>query len=169
MESHQFVMIRNLSVFFTLVFVLTTTFDIWTTWVALQLGYTETNPLTDTSSIQAMAIPEVFTLFIGIAMIATGVHFSKTLAPLPDERFATYAKRFWSTEKFFKLLVFFPMIVAVVRIVVVLNNASFIFNGWGLFGEDTPWVDLVVMWVFFMIFFRPTTYMVYRVCRVSTP
>ena len=162
-------MTRNLSFFFAIVFVLTTTFDIWTTWVGLQLGYTETNPFTDTSSIRTMAIPEVFTLLIGIAMIATGVRFSKTLRPLPDERFAPYAKRFWSTEKFFKLLVFVPMIVAIVRIVVVLSNASRIFGGWGLFGQDTRWVDLVVMWVFFMIFLRPTTYMVYRVCRASTP
>ncbi len=163
-------MTRNLILLFAVTFVLTTTFDIWTTWVAVnQLGYTETNPLTDTSSIQGMAIPEIITLFIGIAMIAVGVHFSKTLHPLPDERFASYYKRFWSVEIFFKLLVFFPIIIAVVRIVPVLSNASFIFNGWGLFGKDTPWIDLIVMCIFFMIFMRPTTYMVYRVCRASTP
>ena len=46
-------------------FVLTTTLDIWTTWVAIyQFGYYELIPFTDTSSIQAMAIPEVITLFI---------------------------------------------------------------------------------------------------------
>ena len=163
-------MIRNLILFFVVTFVLTTTLDIWTTWVGVnQLGYTETNPLTDNSSIQGMAIPEIITLFIGIAMIAVGGHCSKTLCPLRDERFASYYKRFLSVEKFFNLLVLLPILVAVVRIVPVLSNASFIFGGWGLFGEDTPWIDLIVMCIFFMILVRPTTYMVFRVCRASTP
>ena len=166
----QLAMIRNMILFFVVTFVLTTTLDIWTTWVAVnQLGYTETNPLTDTSSIQGMAIPEIITLFIGVAMIAVGAHFSKTLRPPPDERFASYFKRFLSVEKFFNLLVLFPILVAVVRIVPVLSNASLIFFDWGLFGEDTPWIDLIVMLIFFMIFIRPTIYMVFRVCRASTP
>ena len=63
-------MTRNLSGLFAVTFVLTTTLDIWTTWVGInELGYTEMNPLTDTSSIQAMARPEVITLFIGIVMV----------------------------------------------------------------------------------------------------
>ncbi len=63
-------MTRNLSLFFAVTFVLATTLDIWTTWVGVhQFGYTETNPITDTSSIRAMAIPEIITLFIGIAMV----------------------------------------------------------------------------------------------------
>lgn len=69
-------MTRNLSYLFVVTFVLTTTLDIWTTWVGVhQFAYTELNPFTDTSSIQAMAIPEVITLFIGIAMVAAGAHF----------------------------------------------------------------------------------------------
>ena len=163
-------MTRNLILFFAVTFFLTTALDIWTTDVGVnQLGYTETNPLTDTSSIQGMAIPEIITLFIGVAMIAVGAHFSKTLRPLPDERFASYFKRFLSVEKFFNLLVLFPILVAVVRIVPVLSNGSLIFFDWGLFGEDTPWIDLIVMIIFFMIFIRPTIYMVFRVCRASTP
>ncbi len=63
-------MTRNLTLFFAVTFFLTTALDIWTTDVGVnQLGYTETNPLTDTSSIRAMAIPEVIALFIGIAMV----------------------------------------------------------------------------------------------------
>ena len=159
---------RNLILLFTLTFVLTTTLDIWTTWVGVnQLGYPELNPFTDTSSIQAMAIPEVITLFIGIAMIAAGVHFSKTLRPLPNERFASFCKRFWSVEQFFHILVYFPIVFAAIRIITVLSNTSVILSGWGLYEEDSFWVDAVVMFLFFLIFTPPTTYFIYLVCRAS--
>ena len=161
-------MTRNLILLFAATFVLTTAFDIWTTWVGVnQLGYTELNPLTDTSSIEAMAIPEVFTLFIGIAMVAAGVRFAKRLRPLPDERFGPFYRRFLTDEKFFHLLVLIPMLVAVVRIVPVLSNASFIFYGWGLFEIDAWWTNKIVMIIFFMILTRPTAYFIYVVCRAS--
>ena len=163
-------MTRNLSLFFAVTFVLTTTLDIWTTWVGIhQFGYTETNPFTDTNSVQAMAIPEIIALFIGIAMVALGAHFSKTLCPLPDERFASFYKKIWSAEKFFKLLVLLPIIFAVARIVAVLSNTSLILYDWGLYGEDTRWLNLFVRTIFFMIFARPTTYFIYLICRASTP
>ncbi len=162
-------MTRNLTLFFAVAFVLTTSLDIWTTWVGVhQFGYTETNPFTDTSSIQAMAIPEIITLFIGIAMVAVGANFSKTLCTLPNERFASFNKRFWSAEKFFKFLVLLPIIFAVARIVAVLSNTSVILYDWGLYGEDTRWLNLFVRTVFFMIFARPTMYFIYLVCRAST-
>ena len=163
-------MTRNLVLLFAAIFVLTTAFDIWTTWVGVnQLGYTELNPLTDTSSVQSMAIPEIFTLFIGIAMVAAGAHLAKELRPLTDERFSPFYKRFLTVEKFFHLLVLFPMLVAVVRIVPVLSNASFIFYGWGLFEIDAWWINTIVMIVFFMILTRPTAYFIYLVCRASKP
>lgn len=163
-------LIRNLSGLFAVTFVLTTTLDIWTTWVGVnQLGYTELNPFTDTSSIQAMAIPEVVALFIGIAMVAIGAHFSETLRPLPDERFASFYKRFWTVERFFHILVYFPIVFAAVRIVTVLSNTSVILSGWGLYEEDSFWFDTFIMFIFFLIFTRPTTYSIYLVCRASGP
>ena len=163
-------MTRNLTLFFAVTFFLTTALDIWTTDVGVnQLGYTETNPLTDTSSIRAMAIPEVITLFIGIAMVAAGAHFCKTLRPLPDERFASFYKRLWSAEKFFKFLVIFPILLAVVRFVTVLSNTSLILYDWGLYGASTPWLNLFIRSIIFMIFVRPTVYFVYLICRASTP
>ncbi|MDE0451796.1 MAG: hypothetical protein OXI90_08505 [Gammaproteobacteria bacterium] len=162
-------MVRNLTLFFAGTFVLTTTFDLWTTWVGVhQYGYTETNPLTDTSSIRAMANPEIVTAFIGMAMVAAGARYSKTLRPLPDEKFTSYYKRFLSIN-LFDLVVLFPILLAVVRVVPVLSNTSLILFDFGLFGVDTPWVDLVVMIVFFMIFTRPTTYFIYLICRASKP
>ena len=161
-------MTRNLILLFALTFVLTTTLDIWTTWVGVnQLGYTELNPFTDTSSIQAMAIPEVITLFIGIAMVAAGTHFSRKIRPLPEERFASFYKRFWNVEQFFHVLVYFPIVVAAVRIVTVLSNTSVILSGWGLHEEDSFWFDMFIMFLFFLIFTRPTTYCIYLVCRAS--
>ena len=163
-------MTRNLILLFTMTFVLTATLDIWTTWVGVnQLGYTELNPFTDTSSIQAMAIPEIITMFIGIAMISAGAHFSRTLRPLPDERFASFYKRFWSVEQFFHILVYFPIVSAAVRIVTVLSNTSVILSGWGLYSVDSFWSDTAILFVFFLIFTRPTTYCIYLVCRASEP
>ncbi len=163
-------MTRNLTLFFAVTFFLTTALDIWTTDVGVnQLGYTEMNPLTDTSSIRAMAIPEVITVFIGMAMVAAGAHFCKTLCPLPDERFASYFKRFLSVEKFFKFIVVFPILLAVVRIVAVLSNTSLILYDWGLYGASTPWLNLFVRSIIFMIFVRPTVYFVYLICRASIP
>ena len=163
-------MTRNLTLFFAITFFLTTALDIWTTDVGVnQLGYTEMNPLTDTSSIRAMAIPEVITLFIGMAMVAAGAHFCKTLCPLPDERFASFYKRFLSAEKFIKFIVVFPILLAVVRIVAVLSNTSLILYDWGLYGASTPWLNLFVRSIIFMIFVRPTVYFIYLICRASTP
>ena len=163
-------MTRNLTLFFAVTFFLTAALDIWTTDVGVnQLGYTEMNPLTDTSSIRAMAIPEVITLFIGMAMVAAGAYFCKTLCPLPDERSASYFKRFLSVEKFFKFIVIFPILLAVVRIVAVLSNTSLILYDWGLYGASTPWMNLFVRSIIFMIFVRPTVYFVYLICRASTP
>ena len=68
---------RDLCGLSAVTFVLTTILDIRTTRVGVhQLGYTELSPLTDTSSIRAMAIPGVITLFIGIACVALGAHFT---------------------------------------------------------------------------------------------
>lgn len=161
-------MTRNLSGLFAVTFVITTTLDIWTTWVGVhQLGYTELNPLTDTSSIRAMAIPEVITLFIGIAMVAAGAHFCKTLQPLSDEKFASFYKRYFTVEKFFKFIVVFPILLAVVRMAVVLSNTSLIFLDWGLFQIDARWTNTIVMCLLFAILVRPTTYFIYLVCRAS--
>ena len=163
-------MTRNLILLFTLTFVLTATLDIWTTWVGVnQLGYTELNPFTDTSSIQAMAIPQVIALFVGIAMVAAGAHFSRTLRPLPDEKFASFYKRFWNVEQLLHVLVYFPIVSATVRIVTVLSNTSVILSGWGLYEEDSFWSDTAILFVFFLIFTRPTTYSIYLVCRASEP
>ena len=163
-------MTRNLSLFFAAIFVLTTALDIWTTWVGIyQFGYYELNPLTDTSSIHAMAIPEVITLFIGVAMVAAGAHFCKTLRPLPDERFASFYKRYFAVEKFYRIIVLFPMLFVVVRMAVVLSNTSLIFLDWGLFGQDSRWFNYIVMCILFFILMRPTTYFIYLVCRASKP
>lgn len=90
-------MTRNLSGLIAATFVLTTTLDIWTTWMGVnQFDYTEPNPLTDTGSIQAVAIPEVIALFIGIAMVTRAHTFPRRSRPLPDERFASFYKRFES-------------------------------------------------------------------------
>ena len=159
-------MVRNLALFFGVTFALTTTFDLWTTWVGIhQFGYTELNPFTDTSSIRAMAIPEVITLFAGMALVATAAVFSKTLRPLPDERFRPYYKRFFSTEKLWKILVCLPILIAVARAVAVLSNTSLILYDQGLFGVSTPWLNKLIWAIAFVLLMRPTVYCIYAICR----
>ena len=132
-----------------------------------QFGYTELNPLTDTSSIRAMAIPEVITLFVGMAIVATAAHFSKTLRPLRDEEFRFYYKRFFSTEKLLKSLVCIPILVAVARTVAVGSNASLIIWDQGLFGVSTRWLNMFVWVIVFILLMRPTMYFIYVTCRRS--
>ncbi|MDE0451794.1 MAG: hypothetical protein OXI90_08495 [Gammaproteobacteria bacterium] len=156
---------RNLALFFGVTFALTTTFDIWTTWVGVhQFGYTELNPFTDTSSIQAMATPEVITLFIGMATVATAAHFSKTLRPLPDERFRSFYKRFFSAEKPLKFLICLPILLAVARSVAVLNNTSLILYDQGLYGVTTPWLNMSVRAIAYILLMHPTMYFIYVIC-----
>ena len=161
-------MIRNLALLFGVTFTLTTTFDIWTTWVGVhQFGYTELNPFTDTSSIRTMAMPEVITLFVGMAIVATAAHFSKTLRPLPDEGFRSFYKRFFSKEKLLKSLVCLPILVAVARIVAVLSNTSLILYDQGLYGVSTPWLNMFVRAIVYVLLIRPTMYFIYIICRRS--
>ena len=93
-------MTRNLVVVFAGTFITTAALDIWTTWIAVvQMGYPETNPYSDTSSIQGLAIPEVITLFIGMALVALGAHFGRASLQTPENAsFADFRKYFFAAK-----------------------------------------------------------------------
>ena len=93
-------MTRNLVLVFAGIFITTAALDIWTTWVGVvQMGYPETNPYSDTSSIRALAIPEVITLFIGMALVASGAHFARAALQTRDNgTFADFKKKLFTVR-----------------------------------------------------------------------
>lgn len=168
-------MTRNLVLVFAGIFITTAILDIWTTWVGVvQMGYPETNPYSDTSSIQGLAIPEVITLFIGMALIALGAHFGRAAMQTPEnDSFADFIKRFFAARNIaFASLILIPFVLAILRIVAILSNTSVIFTGWSLFNDEEfshlSWNQFVLS-TFGVALAMPITYLVYRVCRASSP
>ncbi len=168
-------MTRNLVLVFAGIFITTATLNIWTTWISVvQMGYTELNPYSDTSSIQGLAIPEVITLFIGMAMVALGAQLGSTALQTPaTASFADYRKKFSNARNVVVLLlIMLPYVVAILRIVPILSNTSVIFTGWSLFSDEEfshlSWNQFVLTF-FGLVFAMPILYLIYRVCRASTP
>lgn len=172
---HRDPMTRNLVLVFAGIFITTAALDIWTTWVGVvQMGYPETNPYSDTSSIQGLAIPEVITLFIGMALVALGAQLGSTTLQTPEnESFTDFGKRFSNARDVVVLaLIMVPYVVAILRIVAILSNTSVIFTGWSLFSDEEfshlSWNQFVLTF-FGLAFALPILYLIYRVCRASTP
>lgn len=168
-------MTRNLVLVFAGIFTTTAALDIWTTWVGVvQMGYPETNPYSDTSSIQGLAIPEIITLFIGMALVALGAQLgSTTLQTSENESFADFGKKFSNARDMVVLsLIMLPYVLAILRIVAILSNTSVIFTGWSLFIDEEfshlSWNQFVLTF-FGLAFALPIMYLIYRVCRASTP
>ena len=166
-------MTRNLVLVFAAIFIAMTALDIWTTWICLSMGYPETNPFSDTSSIRALVIPEVITLFIGMALVALGAHLARaSLATPADDSFADFRRRYFKSRNIPSMaLIIIPFTVAVLRIVAVLSNTLVIFTGWSLFSDEEfshlSWNQFVLS-IFGIAFVMPIVYLMYRVCRASS-
>ncbi len=168
-------MTRNLVLLFAVSFTAVTTLDLATTWVAvIRMGYPETNPYSDLSSVEGLVIPEIITLFVGMELVALGGHLKgTTLSAMSEEGFATFRKSILSMKNtLLALLVFGPIFLAVLRSVAVFSNSMVIFTGYSLF-VDEPFSHLsrnqLVLTVCGLALIRPTNYLIYRVCRASTP
>ncbi|MDE0056360.1 MAG: hypothetical protein OXP28_04475 [Gammaproteobacteria bacterium] len=167
-------MTRNLVLLFAATFTALTALDLVTTWVGvLHMGYAETNPYTDLSSVEGLVIPEIITLFIGMALVALGAELRKTtLHDTSRGGFKTFMKTAFVRKHFPTFLILAPMVFAVLRAVVVLSNTSIILTGYGLFIDEEfshlSWNQFVLT-VCAVIVVWPTGYLIYRVCRASTP
>ncbi len=167
-------MTRNLVLLFAATFTALTTLDLVTTWVGVfHMGYVETNPYTDLSSVEGLVIPEIIALFIGMGMVALGAELKKkTLHATSREGFRTFMKTAFVRKHFPAFLVLVPMVVAVLRAPVVLSNTLLILTGYGLFVDEEFSLisrNQLVLAVCGAIVVWPTGYLIYRVCRASTP
>lgn len=167
-------MMNNIVLTFAVVFTVMTTLDIATTWVLLPMGYVETNPYSDTSSLEALARPELMGLFIGMFLVAWGTHLSKaTLLEASDKEFREFYRALCSYKHIFRtILILVPMLLATLRSVAVLNNTMVGLTGYGLFVDEEFSLlarNQIILIVCGILFVRPTVYLIYRVCRASTP
>ncbi len=167
-------MTRNLVLLFAAIFVPLTALDLVTTWVGvLHMGYVETNPYTDLSSVEGLVIPEIIALFIGMAMVALGAELKKTtLHETSQGGLKAFIETAFGWKQFPAFLILIPMLIALLRAVAVLSNASIILTGYGLFIDEEfshlSWNQFVLA-VCGAIVVWPTFYLIYRVCRASTP
>lgn len=170
-------MTRNLVLLFAATFVVLTALDLVTTWVSvLHMGYAETNPYSDLSSVEGAVIPEIITLLIGMAMVACGAHLKKAILYDASRRgFATFSKTAlgWTSWKqfFLALLILGPILIAVLRSTAVFSNTLIILTGYGLFVDEEFSIfsrNQFVMIVCAVALVRPTEYLIYRVCRATT-
>ena len=167
-------MTRNLVLLFAATFLATTSIDLATTWVGVfHMGRLETNPYSDLSSVEGLIIPEIIVLFLGIAMVALGAHLMKTmLLAARREGFATFRKTVFSWKRCIALLIFLPILFALLRSVVVFSNTLILLTGSGLFVDEEFSLlsrNQFILIVCALILVRPTYYLIYRVCRASTP
>lgn len=167
-------MTRNLVLLFAAIFVPLTALDLATTWVAvLHMGHVETNPYTDLSSVEGLVIPEIITLCICMAMVALGAELKKTtLHDTSRGGLKAFIETGFGWKQFPTFLVLIPMVFAVLRAPIVLSNTSIILTGYGLFIDEEfshlSWNQFVLA-VCGAIVIWPTFYLIYRVCRASTP
>ena len=137
------------------------------------MGYPETNPYTDTTSLATMARPEILTLFIGMFLVGWGTHINKaTLLEISSNEFLAFRKTFCSVKQIFRMApIILPMILATLRCVPVISNAMIGLTGYGLFVDEEfsllSWNQIVLV-VCAILFVRPNVYLIYRVCRAST-
>lgn len=168
-------MTRNLVLLFSAIFVPLTALDLATTWVGVfRMGYAETNPYSDLSSVEGLVIPEIITLFIGMAMVACGAHLKKTiLYDASRHEFATFRKIVFSWKQFLLvLLLFAPILIGLLRSAAVFSNTLIILTGYGLFVDEEFSLlsrNQFVLTVCALVMIRPTEYLIYRVCRASIP
>lgn len=167
-------MTRNLVLLFAVTFTALTALDLVTTWVGVfHLGYTETNPYTDLSSVEGLVIPEIITLFIGMAMVALGAELGRmTLHAASRGGLKTFIENAFGWKQFPTFLVLIPMAIAVLRAVVVLSNTLAILTGYSLFIDEEFSLlsrNQLVLAVCGAIAIWPTFYLIYRVCRASKP
>lgn len=166
-------MTRNLILLFAASFTTVTALDLATTWVAvIQMGYVETNPYSDLNSVEGLVIPEIITLFAGMALVALGAHIKRTtLSAMSEEEFAIFRQDMLSIKNtLLALLIFGPIFLAVLRSVAVLGNSLLILTGYSLFvDEDFSHLsrNQLVLTVCGLMLIRPTNYLIYRVCRAS--
>lgn len=168
-------MTKNLVLLFAVSFTAMTAMDLATTWVAvIQMGYAETNPYSDLTSVEGAVIPEIITLFVGMALVALGADLKRTtLSEMSEKGFETFKKAMLSMKNtLLALLIFGPIFLAVLRSVAVFGNSLIILTGYSLF-VDEPFSHLsrnqLVLTVCGLMLIRPTNYLIYRVCRASTP
>lgn len=166
-------MTRNLVLLFAATFTALTALDLATTWVGVfHMGYVETNPYTDLSSVEGLVMPEIIALFIGMAMVALGAEVKKTtLSVVVQEGPATFRKTMLSWKQFLFLLIYAPMLIAVLRSVAVFGNALLILTGYGLFVDEEFSLisrNTIILVVCALMLMRPTVYLIYRVCLAST-
>ena len=167
-------MTRKLVLLFAATFTALTALDLATTWVGVfHMGYVETNPYTDLSSVEGLVMPEIITLFIGMAMVALGAEVKKTtLSATSQKGPATFRKTMLSWKQFtFFLLVFGPILVAVLRSVPVFSNALLMLTGYGLFVDEEFAIisrNSIILVICALMLMRPTVYLIYRICLAST-
>lgn len=168
-------MTRNLVMVFTGIFVTTAALDIWTTWVAvIQMGYQATNPYSDTGSIQGLAIREITILVIGMALVILSAHLGSTTLQTPrNASFADFKKRCFTTGNVAVIpLIVIPFVVVILRIVPIFSNTWIIITGWSLFGDEEfsylSWKQFVYT-TLGLALVMPIVYLVFRVCRASSP
>jgi len=168
-------MTRNLVLLFAATFTAMTALDLATTWVGvIHMGYAETNPYTDLSSVEGLVIPEIIALFIGMAMVALGAEIKKTtLAATVRAGSPTFRKTMLSWKHYpFTFLIYAPILLAVLRSVAVVSNSLLILTGYGLFVDEAFSLlsrNQLVLVICAVTLVRPTSYLIYRVCRASTP
>ena len=90
-----------------------------------------------------------------------------------NDSFADFIKRFFAARNIaFASLILIPFVLAILRIVAILSNTSVIFTGWSLFNDEEfshlSWNQFVLS-TFGVALAMPITYLVYRVCRASSP
>ena len=166
-------MTRNLVLLFAATFTALTALDLATTWVGVfHMGYVETNPYTDLSSVEGLVMPEIITLFIGMALVALGAEVKKTtLSAISQKGPATFRRIMFSWKQYTCLLIYGPILIAVLRSVPVFSNALLILTGYGLFVDEEFSLisrNTIILVVCALMFMRPTAYLIYRVCLAST-
>jgi hypothetical protein len=146
------------------------------TYVAVNYyGASEINRFTDTGSLSALAIPEMFALIMGVIFVHIGCKINSDYLT-NDTDWEVKAKQVggWSLLSLKTSLVFVPILVAFFRSFIGINNIMVIFLGSGitsfpsevifsLLGIPRQVANLIVLYILYSMFSKKFIRIIFKV------
>ena len=166
-----------LLVFYLLLWISLTVADLLTTVHALKLGYRETNPHTDFSSLKTLIFPEIFIGFFGGVIFSVGFFICQDKLVNTSSDFDKFSKMMFPTRLDASALLVAILAAVMVRGVVVINNIVLITSGFALIetaqvvlaflGMPLPVTGVFVSSVVVFLMFKPAVYIIYRIVKLA--
>jgi hypothetical protein len=166
-----------LLVLYLLLWISLTAADLLTTVHGVKLGYRESNPYTDFSSLKTLILPEIFVGFFGLIIFSAGFFLCQDRLGNTSSSFDEFSKLMFPIRLNASALLVLILAAVMVRGVVVINNIVLITSGFApmesaqvvlaFLGMPLSLTGVFVNSVLVFLMLNPAVYVIYRVIRIA--